>query len=109
MLTLKVQRCFPLRLFQSPVLLCRDQQTGVQESKVEHLREVAHLCGATCLPEKGRPAPANWDAVTHVVAVNRDSSEVAWAQSAARPAVRPAWLLCCAHTWYKVRSDGLPV
>jgi hypothetical protein len=79
-----------------------------QEAKVEQLRDIARQCGACCLPA-GTPVSdaAATAGVTHVVALAADGEEAAWARATRRGLVRPAWLLCCAHTWYKAREDGL--
>lgn len=79
----------------------------MQENKVGQLRDIAQQCGARCLA-----SDAGADLVgqaTHVIALSRDSSEVGWARSSQKRVVRPSWLLCCAHTWYKAREDGLTV
>lgn len=77
----------------------------VQEAKVEQLRDLAKQCGAACLANETPVAAAA--GATHVVALSRDSEEAAWARSTQRGLVRPAWLLCCALTWYRAREEGL--
>jgi hypothetical protein len=77
----------------------------MQESRLEQLREIATQCGAVCL--EARPSAAAMKTATHVVAMNTDSEEVAWARRTRRIVVRPLWLLCCSHTWYKVRQSEL--
>lgn len=74
---------------------------------MEQLKETAKQCGAMCLP--ARQAVEQAEATTHVVALGRDSNEAAWGLGTGRSVVRPAWLLCCAHTWYKAREQGLSV
>jgi hypothetical protein len=78
---------------------------ALQESKLGQLREIATQCGAVCLD--ARPTAGAKETATHVVAMSSASEEVAWAHRTQRKVVQPLWLLCCSHTWHKVRESGL--
>lgn len=78
-----------------------------QDNRVEQLRELAQQFGAGCVDAGAPVDEAN--SVTHVVALTPESAEAAWAHQSGRGAVRPAWLLCCAHTWYRAREERLSV
>ena len=83
---------------------CQDSPLQLQESKVEQLKDIARQCGASIVASEQQGSAND---VTHVVALTSDSEQAAWAWRTQRSVVRPAWLLCCAHTWYKAREDGL--
>jgi hypothetical protein len=71
------------------------------------------------IQDLGRQLGAQWSncsvhsedarAVTHVIAVSEDSPEASWGLQNERFVVKPAWLLCCAITWYHVRESDFVV